>query len=123
MALGKTVATILSNKTAGKGAGTVLSECTTINTESVLMLGIQVNLVFNAAATGAATVKVFASQDDTNWNTNPSDQWDIPWVSGASDGPVVATLPAARYLRVQVYNNDAARDITAIYVYAHPLRG
>ncbi|MFA5380106.1 MAG: hypothetical protein WC455_30375 [Dehalococcoidia bacterium] len=122
MALGKTVATILSNKTAAASNSTTLTDCTTIDTAAVLMLGIGVKLTFNAAATGKATVKVFASPDDTNYDSEPCDEWDIPW-ENATVSKTVPTLPAARYLKVQVTNADAGQSITAIYVYSHPLTG
>jgi hypothetical protein len=123
MALGKTVATILSNKTAGEGAGTVLSECTTIDTAAVLMLGIECKVTYHASATLGVTVKVFASYDDTNYDTYPCDQWDMPFVADTTVSKTVSTLPAGRHLKVQVYNNDTAQDATAIYVYSHPLTG
>jgi hypothetical protein len=123
MALGKTVATILSNKTAAASGSTTLSDCTTLDTSDVLMLGIDASANYHASATSGVTVKVFASRDDSSYNLNPCDEWDLPFVAGTVVSKTVPVIPAGRYLKVQVTNKDTGQSATQIYVYAHPLRG
>lgn len=123
MALGKTVAEILTNKTAAASNSTTLTDCTTIDTEAVLMLGIECKVTYHGSATLGVTVGVYDSSDNVTFDTNPSDQWDMPFTAGASISKTVATLPAGRYKKVKVTNNDTGQSATAIYVYSHPLTG
>jgi len=124
MALAKGASTtVLSNKTAAAAGSTTTSECTTIDTDACTDLSLTVKLTYGSAATLVPTIKIWASEDDTNWDTEVYESYDFPkctasgtlkWSFDIGHGP--------RYLKVQVTNNetaDANKDITAIYVYTH----
>jgi hypothetical protein len=124
MALAKGAsATVLSNKTAAAAGATTISECTTIDTDAATKLALTVKLTYGSAATLVPTIKLWASEDDINWDTELYESYDFPkctasgtlkWTLDVGDGP--------RYIKIQVVNNESAgsnKDITAIYVYTH----
>ena len=119
MALGITVATILSNKTVAESASSVVSECTAVDGSTVVALGIEVLLTFHASATLGATVKILTSSDGTNYCTASTQEYDIPY-SNATVRHSFTVLPGHKYYKVQVTNLDAAQDITALYIYSEP---
>lgn len=124
MALAKgTATTILSNKTAAAAGATTLSDCTTIDTDATTNLAITVKLTYGSSATIIPTVKVFASEDDSNWDTDAFEQFDMPSLLASNTKKATFGLGhAPRYLKVQVVNNETAganKDITAVYVYSH----
>jgi len=123
MALTKTVSTILSNKTAAAAGATTLTDCTTIDTQGVLSLAIEVKATYGSSATLAGTLKIFASSDDSTYDTDPVDQFTMPYTTNTTKSQTFNIIPGARYLKVQVVNNETAeanKDMTAIYVYSHP---
>jgi hypothetical protein len=118
MTFTKTVTTILSNKTAGTSASTTLTDCTTIDTTSCINLALSIRLTFNASATLGGRIKVFGSNDDSTYATNPFWQGDVAFASGAQES--MFQIPSGiKYLKVQVTNLDTAQTITAIYVDSH----
>ena len=119
MALGITVATILDNKSAAKSASTDIADCTAIDGSSMIALGIEVLLTFNASATLGATVKIFSSSDGTNYTTADCQEYDIPYSNGTVRHSF-SVLPGHKNYKVQVTNLDTAQSITAIYVYSEP---
>lgn len=123
MTLSKSVATILSNKTAAAAGATTLTDCTTIDTQSMVSLAIEVKATYGSSATLAGTLKIFASSDDSTYDTDPVDSLTMPYTANATKSQTFNIVPGARYLKVQVINNESAganKDITAIYVYSHP---
>jgi len=119
MVLAKAVTKILSNKTAAASGSTTLSDCTTIDTTSVISLAIEAKATYNASATLGVRVKVFASGDDTNYGDLPIAQFDLPFAANTTKRWSRDIIPAEKYMKVQVTNLDTAQSATAIYVYAH----
>jgi hypothetical protein len=115
--------TILSNKTAAAAGSTTLSECATIDTDATSNLAITVKLTYGSSGTLVPTVKVFASEDDSNWDTDAFEQFDMPTLLASNTKKATFALAhSPRYLKVQVTNNESAgadKDITAVYVYSH----
>lgn len=123
MALSKTVATVLSNKTAAAAGATTLTDCTTIDTQGVLSLAIEVKATYGSSATLAGTLKVFASADDSTYDTDPVDAFTLPFTANTAKSQTFNIIPGARYLKCQVVNNETTgsnKDMTAVYVYSHP---
>jgi len=120
MALGITVATILSNKTVAESASSVVSECTAVDGSAVVALGIEVLLTFHASATLGATVKVLTSADGTNYTDISLMEFSIAVTAGATVRASFNVFPGHKYYKVQVQNLDTAQDITALYVYSEP---
>ena len=123
MALAKTKTLILGTaggKTAAASGSTTLSDCTTIDTTSVIALALDVSMNFNAAATQGALVKIFGSKDDTSWNNQPYDQFTISFTGSVPlwRAHEFAVNPAPKYLKVMVTNSDTGQSITKIYVNA-----
>jgi len=121
MALGKTVGTILSNKTAAASGSTTLTDCTTIDTSACLLLGIECVVTYHASATQGVTVKIFASGDDSNYGTTEIDSFAMPFAANTTKRWSRPIIPAEKYMKVQVTNNDTGQSATAIYIYSHPL--
>jgi hypothetical protein len=119
MALGITVATILSNKTAAKSASTALADCTAVDGSAIVALGIEVLLTFNASATLGATVGVYTSSDGSNYTTSAVQTYSIPY-SNATVRVAFCVLPGHKNYKVMVTNLDTGQSITAIYVNAEP---
>jgi hypothetical protein len=117
-----TPSTVLSNKTAAAAGATTLTDCTTIDTNTCIALAIEVKVTYGSAATLAGTVKIFASYDDSNYDTDPIEQFDLPFTTNTTKSQSFNVMPGPRYLKVQIVNNETAgsnKDITAAYVYAH----
>jgi hypothetical protein len=120
MALSITPAAILSNKTAAASNSTTLTDCTAVAGSNVVALGIEVVMTFHNSATKGATVKVFSSQNGTNYTTTAVQEYDVPVSAGATVRHGFTVLPGHAYYRVQVTNLDTGKSITAISVYAEP---
>ena len=119
MALGITVATILSNKTVAESASSVVSECTAVDGSAVVALGIEVLLTFHASATLGATVKILTSSDGTNYTTVSLMDFSIAY-QNATVRASFNVFTGHKYYKVQVENLDTAQDITALYIYSEP---
>jgi hypothetical protein len=119
MALDKTVTPILTNKTAAASGTTILSECTTIDTTSVISLAIEALVTYHSSATLGVRVDVYASGDDTNYGSIPIAQFTMPFTANTTRRWSRDIIPAEKYLKVQVTNLDTAQSATAIHVYAH----
>jgi hypothetical protein len=120
MALSKTSTKILDNKTAAASSSTTASECTAVDLSTAVQMAIDVEMTFNASATKGAEGKVYASDDNTNWDTIPYDQFDVAVSAGNAVKAHFAILPAPKYIRVVVTNLDTSYSITAISVYSIP---
>lgn len=120
MALSKTSTKILDNKTANASSSTSLGDCTAVDLSTAVQMAIDVELTFNASATAGATVKVYASDDNSVWDTTPYDQFDIAVSAGNAVKAHFAILPAPKYLKALITNLDATYSITAINIYAIP---
>lgn len=116
----KTIATILDNKTAAASNVTALSDCTAIDTNGVLALGIGYRVTYHASATAGGTLRLYASYDGTNYDDQVYDQWTLPFAAGASYEGHYSVHPGPRYLKAQVANSDTGQSITAVYVYSEP---
>jgi hypothetical protein len=119
MALGITVATILSNKTAAKSASTDIGDCTAIDGSALVALGIEVLLTFNASATLGATVSVYTSSDGTNYSTVSLMDFSIAY-QNATVRAAFNVFPGHKNYKIVVQNLDTGQSITAIYVYSEP---
>ena len=120
MALSITPAAILSNKTAAASSSTTLTDCTAVAGSNVVALGIEVVMTFHASATKGATVKVFSSQNGTNYTTTAVQEYDVPVAANSTVRHAFVVLPGHAYYRVQVTNLDTGKSITTISVYAEP---
>lgn len=113
---------VLSNKTAAAAGSTTLTDCTTIDTDACTALALEVKATYGSSATVAGTLKIFASYDDTNFDTDPIEQFDLPFTTNTTKSQSFNITPGPRYLKAQVVNNESSgsnKDMTAIYVYAH----
>ena len=123
MTLTKTPVLILDNKTAAAAGATTLTDCTTIDTQGCISLAIEVKATYGSSATVAGTLKIFASYDDTNYDTDPVDTFTLPYTANSTKSQTFNIIPGARYLKCQVVNNESAgsdKDMTAVYVRSHP---
>lgn len=120
MALSITPVTILANKTAAASSSTTLTDCAAVAGSNVVALGIEVVMTFHASATKGATVKVFSSQNGTNYTTTAVQEYDVPVAANSTVRHAFVVLPGHAYYRVQVTNLDTGQSITAISVYAEP---
>ena len=121
MGLGKTVTKLLDNKTAAASSSTVIGECAAEDLSTALQCAIQVNLTFNASATMGATVKVYASSDNSNFDTAGYEYatQSVAFLTGG--GAVQVTFPinpAAKYFKAVVTNLDSGQSITGITVWS-----
>jgi len=113
---------ILDNKTAEDGSYTTLTDCTTIDMDAAASLDIEVLVTYGSSSvTGCAVVKVFASYDDSHYDTDPVEQFDLPFLINAAKSQTFSITTRARYLKCQIVNTDsgANKDLTACYIYAH----
>lgn len=120
MGFSKTSTKILDNKTANASSSTSLSDCTAVNLSTAVQLAIDVEMTFNASATQGATVRVYASDDNSEYDTIPYDQFDVAVSAGNAVKAHFAVLPAPKYIKVSVTNLDTAQSLTGISVYSIP---
>jgi hypothetical protein len=116
----KPITSILDNKTAAASASTSLADCTAIDTNGVLSLGIGYRVTYHGSATAAGVLKLFASYDGTNYDDQVYDQWTLPFLAGASYEGHYSVHPGPRYLKALVTNLDTVQSITGIYIYSEP---
>jgi hypothetical protein len=112
---------ILDNKTAEDGSVTALADCTAIDMDAAVSLDIEVLLTYGSSGTVAGILKVFASYDGTNYDTDPVEQFDLPFAANTAKSQTFSIASRARYLKCQIVNNDsgANKDMTACYIYTH----
>jgi len=117
-----TPSTILSNKTAAAAGATTLTDCTTIDTDATVSVALEVKVTYGSSATLAGTLKIFASHDDTNYDTDPVEEFTLPYTTNATKSQTFVITPGPRYMKAQIVNNETAganKDITAAYIYMH----
>lgn len=122
MALTKTVTKVVDNQTVNASSSLDLANSTAIgptDTDTVINLAIECTVTYNASATLGCTVKIYASYDGTNYDTDPYDQFDMPFAANTTKSQTFAVNPAPRYLKVGVTNNSTGYSITAFSAWAH----
>ena len=117
MALTKSVSTQVSNQTVAAATEYALSSITAVDCSAVLIADIEGLCTYNASGTTAAIIRVYASQDNSNWGSSPVDQFTMPFAANTTKQWSKTIVPSAKYLKVTVYNADASYSITAAYVY------
>ena len=122
MSLAKTVTKVVDAQTVAASSSLSLANSTAIgptSTDALINLAIECTVTYNASATLGCTVKLYASYDGTNYDTDPYDQFDMPFTAGATKSQTFALNPAPKYLKVGVTNNDTGQSITAFSAWAH----
>lgn len=122
MSLIKTVTKVVDNKTVAASSSLSLSDSTAIgpiSTDTLINLAIECTVTFASGATNGCTVKIFASYDGSNYDTDPYDQFDMPFAANTTKSQTFAVNPAPKYLKVGVTNNDTAQSISAFSAWAH----
>ena len=117
MALTKSVSTQVSNQTVAAATEYALSSITAVDCSAVLIADIEGLCTYNASGTTAAIIRVYASQDNSNWGSSPVDQFTMPFAANTTKRWSKTIVPSAKYLKVTVYYADATYSITAAYVY------
>jgi len=117
MVLTKSVSTQVSNQTVAAATEYALSSITAVDCSAVLIADIEGLCTYNASGTTAAIIRVYASQDNSNWGSSPVDQFTMPFAANTTKRWSKTIVPSAKYLKVTVYNADASYSITAAYVY------
>ena len=113
---------ILDNKTAAAAGTTALADCTAIDMDAATTLDLEVLCTYGSAATLAGTLKVFASYDGMNYDTDPVEQFDLPFTANTAKSQTFSVSSSARYLKGQIINNESSgsnKDMTACYIYTH----
>lgn len=113
---------VLDNKTAAAAGTTTLTDCTTIDTDAATALALEVLVTYGSSSTLAGTLKVYGSYDDSHYDTDPVEQFDLPFLANTAKSQTFNLNPGCRYLKALITNNDSAganKDITACYIYAH----
>ena len=119
MSLIKSVTKVVDGETITASSSLDLAESTTIDTTTIINLAIECTVTYHASATLGCTVKLFASYDGTNFDTDPYDQFDMPFTANTTKSQTFAVNPAPKYLKVGVTNNSTGQSITAFSAWAH----
>lgn len=117
MVLTKTVTTEVNNQTVNAATEYSLASVTAVDCSAVLIADVECVCTYHASATTAATVRVYASSDNTNWGSQPVDQFVMPFAAGTTKRWSKTIIPSAKYLKATVYNADPTYSITATSVY------
>jgi len=117
MALTKTVATHVSNQTVAADTLYPLSSITATDCSEAILADVEGVCTYHASGTTAAVVRVYASNDNSNWGSEPVDQFTMPFTANTTKRWSKTIIPSAKYIKCTIYNADAAQSITAAYVY------
>lgn len=122
MSLSKAATKVVDAQTVAASSSLSLANSIAIgptDTSALINLAIECTVTYNAGATLGCTVKLYASYDGTNWDTDPYDQFDMPFAAGTTKSQTFAVNPAPKYLKVGVTNLDTVQSITAFSAWAH----
>lgn len=108
MALAKTVSTQFSSQDIGEQLEYALSSITAVDCTAAIMADIEAVVVYNASATVAAIVRIYASSDNTNWGSSPVDQFTMPITAGQTIRWSKAVIPSMKYMKATIFNNQGA---------------
>ena len=117
MALTKTVATHVSNQTVAADTLYALSSITATDCSEAILADVEGVCTYHASGTKAAVVRVYASSDNSNWGSEPVDQFTMPFKANTTKRWSKTIIPSAKYIKCTIYNADAEQSITAAYVY------
>lgn len=120
MGLGLSPATLLAGVTVTNGNSTVLGDTTAVDGSTVVALGIEALMTFNASATAGATLKIFSSADGTNYTTVPVQEVDVATSAATTIIRTSTTvLTGHKYYKPQL-TNGSGQDITGISFWSEP---
>lgn len=108
MALSKTVTAQFTSQDIGEQAEYSLASITAVDCSAALVADVEAVVVYNASATMAATVRIYASSDNSNWGTSPVDQFAMPFTAGQTIRWSKTVLPSMKYLKATIFNNQGA---------------
>lgn len=117
MALAKSVSTHVSNQTVNAETEYSLASITATDCSAALIADIEGVCTYNASGTTAAVVRVYASNDNSNFGSSPVDQFVMPFAAGTTKRWSKSIVPSAKYLKVTIFNDDPTYSITAASVY------
>jgi hypothetical protein len=78
---------------------------------------VEVKCTFAAGATNGAIVHIYASGNNTDYDTGAYDEFDIPVTAGETVQYTFPIIPSPKYIKIGVENLDPVESITALYVY------
>ena len=117
MALAKTITTCVTNQTVATTTEYALASCTAVDCTAAIIADVEGLCTYHASGTLAAVIRIYASQDGTNYGSSPVDQFTMPFLAGNARRWSKTIIPSAKYLKATIYNADAAQSITVAYVY------
>lgn len=117
MALTKSVSTQVNNQTVNASTEYALSSVTAVDCSAVVLAEVEGVCTYNASGTTAAVVRVYGSNDNSNWGSSPIAQFTMPFAAGAAKRWSMTVIPGPKYLKATIYNADASYSITGAYVY------
>jgi hypothetical protein len=117
MVLAKSVTTSMSNQTVQENSEYAVASATAVDLSTALQAEVTAEVTYNASATLGATIRVYTSRDNTNWDTYPAEEIDMPFTAGATVRYSSQISAAAKYVKATVKNLDTAQDITAASTY------
>jgi hypothetical protein len=118
MALAKTIVTSVNNQEIAENTEYAIASCTAADCSAVIVADVECVCTYAASSTLAATVKIYASSDGTNYGSQPVDQFTMPFVTNTTQRWSKTVIPSAKYLKATIKNNDTGNyHLTAVYVY------
>jgi hypothetical protein len=113
MALTKTASTSTNNQTVAANSEYAVASASAVDLSEALQAEVTCEVTYHASATAGATIRVYTSRDNTNWDTNPAEEIDMPFTAGATVRFSAAIQAAAKYVKATIKNLDAAQALTA----------
>lgn len=101
--------TVDAEETSNNSTSTDLSQATAC--------AVEVSCTFAAGATCGATVYVYASGNNSAFDTGPYDAFDIPVSAGNTVRYTFPIIPSPKYIKMAVENLDPVTAISNVYVY------
>jgi len=118
--MAKTVTKIIDGISLLGASTSTLSQCTTIDTSSVVYLEIEAVATYHTSAASGVSIAVYGATSDSEsvYTTYPIEQFNLPFTANTTQRWSRYVAPGEKYMRVLVDNLEDTQTASSISVYA-----
>lgn len=116
MSFNKSVWTALSLDSIAINTESAISSCTAINLSSTVTFAITVRNMYNESNVSAARVRLYASDADSIYDTDPYAYFDNAFTANTTESLTVPISPDPAYLKATVENTNDTGNISSVSI-------